>query len=138
MSRAIGARDDEHTGGPEAARLDKWLWFARVVKTRTLAATLVTDGKVRINRVKIVKPSQSVRIGDVLTVTVGPRVRLLKVLAFGERRGPPSEAQTLFSDLSPPPEPQPDLGGAPAGERAAGSGRPTKRERRELERFKGR
>jgi ribosome-associated heat shock protein Hsp15 len=125
--------------GPEVARLDKWLWFARVVKTRTLAATLVTDGKVRINRVKITKPSQSVRIGDVLTVTVGPRVRLLKVSAFGERRGPPSEAQTLFSDLSPPPEPQkgpPAV--APAGERAPGAGRPTKRERRELERFKGR
>jgi ribosome-associated heat shock protein Hsp15 len=136
MSRA-GDRDED-AGGPEAARLDKWLWFARVVKTRTLAAALVTDGKVRINRVKIVKPSQSVRLGDVLTVTVGPRVRLLKVLAFGERRGPPSEAQALFSDLSPPPEPQPGFGSALAGDRAPGAGRPTKRERRDLERFKGR
>jgi ribosome-associated heat shock protein Hsp15 len=136
MSRTGGR--DEDTGGPEAARLDKWLWFARVVKTRTLAATLVTDGKVRINRVKIVKPSQSVRLGDVLTVTVGPRVRLLKVLALGERRGPPSEARALFSDLSPPPEPQPGFTSAPAGDRAPGAGRPTKRERRDLERFKGR
>ncbi len=138
MTRTAGARDGEDAGGPEVARLDKWLWFARVVKTRTLAATLVTDGKVRINRVKITKPSQSVRIGDVLTVTVGPRVRLLKVSAFGQRRGPPSEAQMLFADLSPPPEPQSSSPTAPAVERAPGSGRPTKRERRELERFKGR
>lgn len=137
MSRAAGDWDAD-AGEREIARLDKWLWFARVVKTRTLAAALVEDGKVRVNRVKITKPSQSVRIGDVLTVTVGPRVRLLKVLAFGERRGPPSEAQMLFSDLSPPPAPQrgPEL--PPGGGREPGSGRPTKRERRELERFKGR
>jgi ribosome-associated heat shock protein Hsp15 len=136
MSRAAGRRDED-TGEREAARLDKWLWFARVVKTRSLAAALVEDGKVRVNRIKITKPSQSVRIGDVLTVTVGPRVRLLKVMAFGERRGPPSEAQALFSDLSPPPaSPEPEA--AAAGGREPGSGRPTKRERRELARFKGR
>lgn len=137
MSRAAG-NWDEDAGTQGAARLDKWLWFARVVKTRTLAAALVEDGKVRVNRVKITKPSQGVRIGDVLTVTVGPRVRLMKVLAFGERRGPPSEAQMLFTDLSPPPELRVGPVGEQAGERAPGSGRPTKRERRELERLKGR
>jgi ribosome-associated heat shock protein Hsp15 len=137
MSRAAGDRDQD-VSEREVARLDKWLWFARVVKTRTLATTLVEDGKVRINRAKITKPSQSVRIGDVLTVTVGPRVRLLKVLAFAERRGPPSAAQALFDDLSPPPQqPRPDEAAAPVGERLSGSGRPTKRERREMERFKG-
>lgn len=137
MSRAAGGRDDK-AGEREVARLDKWLWFARVVKTRSLAAALVEDGKVRVNRVKITKPSQSVRVGDVLTVSVGPRIRLLKVMAFGERRGPPSEAQMLFSDLSPPPPAQLQPEVAAAGGREPGSGRPTKRERRELERFKGR
>ncbi|MFM9847615.1 MAG: RNA-binding S4 domain-containing protein [Hyphomicrobiaceae bacterium] len=136
MSRAAGDRDED-ASEREVVRLDKWLWFARVVKTRTLAAALVEDGKVRINRVKITKPSQSVRVGDVLTVTVGPRVRLLKVLAFAERRGPPSAAQVLFDDLSPPPEPRPSPAAALVGERLPGSGRPTKRERRDMERFKG-
>lgn len=136
MSRAAGDRDED-AAERGIARLDKWLWFARVVKTRTLAAALVEDGKVRINRIKIVKPSQSVRIGDVLTVSVGPRVRLLKVVAFGERRGPPSQAQTLFADLTPPPQPQFGPAAVQVGERAPGAGRPTKRERREIERFKG-
>lgn len=136
MSRAAGDREED-ASEREVARLDKWLWFARVVKTRTLAAALVEDGKVRINRIKITKPSQSVRIGDVLTVTVGPRVRLLKVLAFAERRGPPAAAQVLFDDLSPPPQPRPEEAAAPTGERLPGSGRPTKRERRDMERFKG-
>jgi ribosome-associated heat shock protein Hsp15 len=136
MSRAAGDQNND-VSEREVERLDKWLWFARVVKTRTLAAGLVEDGKVRINRTKIVKPSQSVRIGDVLTVSVGPRVRLLKVVALGVRRGPPSEAQTLFTDLTPPPQPQPGPAVAQAAERAPGAGRPTKRERREMERFKG-
>jgi ribosome-associated heat shock protein Hsp15 len=121
----------------DVARLDKWLWFARVVKTRTLAANLVEEGKVRINRIKITKPSQPVRVGDVLTVSVGPRIRLLKVLAFGERRGPPAQAQLLFADLSPPPEPRPASPAGQIAERLPGSGRPTKRERREMERFRG-
>ncbi len=136
MSRASADRNAED-GQRDVARLDKWLWFARVVKTRTLAADLVEAGKVRVNRTKITKPSQAVRVGDVLTVSVGPRVRLLKVLAFGERRGPPAQAQLLFADLSPPPEPRPAAKAPQAGERLPGSGRPTKRERREMERFKG-
>jgi ribosome-associated heat shock protein Hsp15 len=136
MSRAAGDREED-ASEREVARLDKWLWFARVVKTRTLAAALVEDGKVRINRIKVTKPSQSVRIGDVLTVAVGPRVRLMKVLAFAERRGPPSTAQALFADLSPPPAPPSEPMAKPTGERLPGSGRPTKRERREMERFKG-
>jgi ribosome-associated heat shock protein Hsp15 len=136
MRRAPEDRNME-AGQRDVARLDKWLWFARVVKTRTLAANLVEDGKVRINRIKITKPSQPVRVGDVLTVSVGPRVRLLKVLAFGERRGPPAQAQLLFADLSPPPEPRPSAPDSQIAERLAGSGRPTKRERREMERFRG-
>ena len=94
------------TGAPsvaaEAQRIDKWLWFARVVKTRTAAADLVAEGKVRLNRTKIDKPGTTVRIGDVLTVVAHSRVRVLEVLSPGTRRGPPGEAATLFRDRSAP------------------------------------
>jgi ribosome-associated heat shock protein Hsp15 len=127
--------EDDASGTAGLQRLDKWLWFARVVKTRTLAAGLVTDGRVRVNRERIVKPSQALRPGDVVTVAVGPRVRVLEVLAPGARRGPPAEAQGLYRDLTPPREPRDQVDGPPAG-REAGSGRPTKRDRRALDRLK--
>jgi ribosome-associated heat shock protein Hsp15 len=119
--------------GPQ--RLDKWLWFARVVKSRTLAAGLVEDGKVRVNRERTTKPSQNVRVGDVLTISVGPRIRILEVAAIGSRRGPAAEAQSLYVDRSPPVivAPQPLQ---PAGiERPSGAGRPTKRDRRLIDRL---
>jgi len=128
--------DDEVPGVADSQRLDKWLWIARLIRTRTLAAGLVTDGKVRLNAVKVVKPSQSVRIGDVLTVAVGTRVRVLKIAGIGIRRGPAPQAQALFEDLSPPPAPVPDHLSTPLGGlRDAGSGRPTKRDRRQLDRL---
>ncbi len=79
-----------------AQRLDRWLWFARIVKTRTLAAQLVGGGKVRVNRSRVNKPSHQVREGDVLTVAFGGQVRILQVRAMGQRRGPPQEAQLLY------------------------------------------
>lgn len=131
--------DDDHDSTPAAGgsqRLDKWLWFARVIKTRTLAAGLVTDGHVRVNRERIVKPSQTVRPGDVITVAVGPRVRILEVVAAGERRGSAVEAQALFRDLTPPPEPR-EANSPGDALRDLGSGRPTKRDRRLTDRLKG-
>jgi ribosome-associated heat shock protein Hsp15 len=82
-------------------RIDKWLWFARIVKSRTLAAQLVQDGKVRINRAKIAKPAQTVRADDVLTIVLRGHIQVLKVLAPGLRRGPPAEARRLYELLSP-------------------------------------
>jgi ribosome-associated heat shock protein Hsp15 len=81
---------------PAVQRLDKWLWFARVLKSRTLAAELVERGKVRVNRMRVVKPSHTVREGDVLTISLRGRVLVLKVLAAGARRGPPPEARCLY------------------------------------------
>ncbi len=137
-----GDADDDDAGetGPVAAgsqRLDKWLWIARVIKTRTLAAGLVTDGRVRLNTIKVAKPSQPVKPGDVLTISIGDRVRILKVVAFGERRGPATAAQTLFEDLTPPALPRTERPPDPGGQREAGSGRPTKRDRRLLDRLTG-
>ncbi len=116
-------------------RLDKWLWFARVIKTRTQAAALVTEGKVRLNRVKIDRPSQPVRPGDVLTIVLGSRVRILEVRAPGERRGSPADAQAIMKDLTPPPPPRSAEVPLAQGQRDEGSGRPTKRERRDLDRW---
>ena len=82
-------------------RLDKWLWFARVVKSRSLAQTLIEKGAVRVNRVKIIRSSAGIAPGDVVTVAVHDRVRVLKVLDEGRRRGPPAEARELYEELSP-------------------------------------
>ncbi len=131
-------KSEQLANSGDQLRLDKWLWYARVVKSRTLAATLVEEGKVRLNRERTTKPSQTVRIGDVLTISVGPRVRILEVAAIGTRRGPASEAQTLYIDRAPPPSPgaTPSLAPPPThGERSSGAGRPTKRDRRLIARL---
>lgn len=113
-------------------RIDKWLWYARVVKTRTLAQKLAVSGHVRRNREKIASASEVVRPGDVLTIGLHNQVKVLKVLALGSRRGPASEARELYEDLSPPPMPRVAAPDAPA-QRAPGAGRPTKRDRRRLD-----
>src|SRR6185436_19231321 len=77
-------------------RLDRWLWFARLMKSRTLAAELVGSGKVRVNHVRVVKPSHLLREGDVLTIALRGDVRVVEVLGLGERRGPPEEARLLY------------------------------------------
>lgn len=117
-------------------RLDKWLWFARLAKTRSLAARLVESGKVRINRVRALKPSRLVHLGDVLTVVIAGKVRIAKVADLGTRRGPAKEARMLYEDLSPSPERQNsphEESAAPLAQREQGSGRPTKRDRRRIE-----
>lgn len=135
--------DDPKVCGPQ--RIDKWLWYARIVKTRTLATTLVQSGKVRLNRNRIEKASQPVRPGDVVTITAHHKVLVLKVLLPGTRRGPAIEAQTLYEDMTPdsakagPRGPGPRSRDAAEGaiaERDAGTGRPTKRDRRVLDRWR--
>lgn len=119
-------------------RIDKWLFFARAVKSRSLAAKLVTAGRVRINRDKAAQASDFVKSGDVLTITLDRRVLVWKVLDTGTRRGPAPEAQALYEDLSPKPVPaDPALPSAIVPLRDMGSGRPTKRERRQTDRLRG-
>jgi ribosome-associated heat shock protein Hsp15 len=81
-------------------RIDKWLWFARIVKTRSLAAGLVEAGQVRINRHRATKPGHAVAVGDVLTISFHGPVRVLKVAACAERRGRAPAAQLLYQDLA--------------------------------------
>jgi ribosome-associated heat shock protein Hsp15 len=125
------AGEQELAVGAAEQRLDKWLWFSRMLKSRTMAAQLVADGKVRVNRTRVVKPSQTVRPGDVLTIALRGRVQILRVLAPGHRRGPPGEARQLY-------EPVDNGGSQPAlqAERAAGGARPTKRDRRLIDRLR--
>jgi ribosome-associated heat shock protein Hsp15 len=81
-------------------RLDKWLWHARVVRTRTAAADLIQAGHVRLNGARSTAPSRAVRPGDVVTIALDRTVRVLKVAAFAERRGGADAARALFVDLS--------------------------------------
>ncbi len=120
--------DDTESG---TLRLDKWLWFARFCKSRTLASNLCKSGRVRINKTPIDKPNHQIRAGDILTFPQGSRIRVVKVAALGVRRGPAPEAQTLYVDMTPPP---PRQSPAPA-HRERGAGRPTKRQRRETDRL---
>ncbi len=108
-------------------RLDKWLWQARFFKTRSLAAKQVGAGHVRVNGNRALKPAFAVGPGDVLTFAQGRDVRVVRVVALGERRGPAPEAQTLFDDLTEKREKKPD------NPKYEGKGRPSKRERRALD-----
>jgi ribosome-associated heat shock protein Hsp15 len=119
---------------PESVRLDKWLWAARVFKTRSLAAAACDGGKVDVNG-QAAKPAKGLRPGDVIRVSLPPdRHRVLKVALVGDRRGSASVARALFEDRTPPAPPRARL--APPPRRLPGAGRPTKRERRELDRLR--
>lgn len=85
-----------------AERIDKWLWHARIVKTRGLAQKLIERGQVRLNALLVVKPSAPVRAGDNLAITLGAVQRHLTVRGTGERRGPPAEARALYEEPQPP------------------------------------
>lgn len=90
------------TGDPGASlRIDKWLWQARFFKTRVLAADVVQKGRVRVDGQRISKPGRSVTPGQVLTFPQGRQVRVIRVLGIPHRRGPASEAATLFEDIDP-------------------------------------
>ena len=142
-------RDDHDDAEDEDAvgeqRLDKWLWFARMAKTRSLAQRLVVGGDVRLNRDRVTKPSHPVKLGDLVTVSLGKQLRLLKVAGFAQRRGPAPDAALLYDDLAPPPAksaaksatPEADLTSAGLPQREAGTGRPTKRERRLTDKLRG-
>ena len=85
----------------DSLRVDKYLWFARFFKTRSLATKRANGGRIRINGNKIKKSSDTVRIGDILTFVQGNEIRVIRVLNLGTRRGPAQEAQSLYEDITP-------------------------------------
>jgi len=115
-------------------RIDKWLWHARVVRTRSAAAALAAAGHVRLNSQRIEAASRTVRAGDVVTVALDRSVRVLKVAGFAERRGSADVARQTYEDLSPV-----SLRAEPGAvaERDRGTGRPPKADRRAIGRFTG-
>lgn len=123
---------------PPSERIDKWLWHARFFKSRTLARDLVKSKKLRINSLRISKPSVLVQVGDILTFTKEHVEKTIEVKAISTARRSASEAQLLYSDLSPDPillDPlDPRTMKAPT--RAQGMGRPTKADRRAMDKLR--
>lgn len=122
----------------EDLRIDKWLWYARFFKSRTLAGKLCGSGKLRLNSQLIRKSHATLIEGDVLTFPKNDDVRVIRVVALGARRGPASEAVSLYEDLEPPqPMAKKTLQRKSAvAARDPGAGRPTKAERRAIDRLR--
>lgn len=119
------------TAGAAATRIDRWLWAARAYRSRSLAAQACDGGKISVNGASA-KPHKLVRDGDLIEITTPDGKRQWRVIEVSDRRGPASVARTLYEDLTPPPREQPVDPSMPIRER--GAGRPTKRERRQLDR----
>ena len=115
-------------------RVDKWLWAARMFKTRSAASTACTAGHVKIGG-ESAKASKTVKPGDHIDVLTPGGPRNLEVVALGDRRGPASVAQSLYVDHTPPPPPKEELPLEPHRER--GAGRPTKKDLRDLRKLRG-
>lgn len=132
--RDIAMNTDDHT---EKFRIDKWLCAARFFKTRSLAADAVDCGKIHVNDVRV-KPAKTVAVGDMLTINIGQKQYIVEVVALSNKRGPAAQAQKLYRETEDSRQrretiaaqlklqPQPFFF----------RGRPTKRDRREIERFK--
>ena len=118
-------------------RLDKWLWTARFFKTRSLASKLIASGKLRLNGTIMSKPHRQAQLDMVLTFPQGDHVRVIRILGFSERRGPAVEAVQLYQDLAPPEAAtKPHKDHIKTGlMRDPGSGRPTKKDRRAIDRL---
>src|SRR5262245_7661917 len=118
----------------DGQRLDKWLYCARLTKTRTGAARLIEEGKVRVDGVRTLKPSRLVQPGNVVTATSSGRLLVVRVVASGTRRGPASAARALYEDLTPQVPLEPGL--AQGGEGRRGR-RPNERDRRRIDALRG-
>ena len=131
---------DADRTGSATVRLDKWLWYARFFKTRSLATKLISSGKLRINGEVTSKPHRQAQIGQVLTFSQGIHVRVIRIDEIGKCRGPAAEAAMLYTDLDPPTarktEKEMRLHYSRFENRLIGSGRPTKKDRRETTKLK--
>lgn len=126
---------DDKTG-QDKARIDKWLWAARFFKTRSLAVAAVETGKVLVNGVRV-KPAKALSPGDNLSIRLGPYQRVMAVLALSNKRGPAAEAQKLYRETEESRERCAVLALELKAQRQTQKGRPTKKDRRDIERVKG-
>jgi ribosome-associated heat shock protein Hsp15 len=116
-------------------RLDKWLFFTRLTKSRSIAQKAIETGHVRVNDQRVTQPSHSLKTGDVVMLSLERRDVTVRMRDGGQRRGPFEEARQLYDDLTPAPVPGERLTPFEQATREPGSGRPTKRERREIDRL---
>jgi len=116
-------------------RVDKWLWYARFFKTRSLAGKFVSGGHLRLNSLRVAKPSRALRPGDVLTFPRSRRIRVVRVLALPARRGPATEARTHYEDLTEDSTRQEK--NVPSAPTYKGKGRPTGKDRRKMDLLRG-
>ncbi|MFE9766411.1 RNA-binding S4 domain-containing protein [Streptomyces sp. NPDC005808] len=130
---AVAAARAAGPGGGETVRVDSWIWSVRLVKTRSMGATACRGGHVRVNGDRV-KPAYAVRVGDEVRLRHAGRERVVVVKRVIRKRVGPSVAVECYVDNSPPPPPREAV--APAGIRDRGAGRPTKRDRREMERLR--
>ncbi|MFJ3333628.1 RNA-binding S4 domain-containing protein [Streptomyces sp. NPDC086766] len=134
VAAAVAAAEAAGPASGETVRIDSWIWAVRLVKTRSVGATACRGGHVRVNGERV-KPAHSVRVGDEVRLRHEGRERVVVVTRLIRKRvGAPVAAQCYIDD-SPPPPPRETV--APIGIRDRGTGRPTKRDRRELERLRG-
>ncbi|WP_112830469.1 RNA-binding S4 domain-containing protein [Rhizobium cremeum] len=125
---------DQQPPSGSRQRIDKWLFFARILKSRTLAQERVSAGHVKVNGVSVRQPSHLLKPGDRLEIALERRDLVVVVLKPGERRGPYEEARQLYEDQTPP-EPE-RISALEQAVRSSGSGRPTKKERRAIDRLR--
>lgn len=127
--------DEKQPFSGSRQRIDKWLFFARMVKSRSLAQLYVQNGSVRVNGERVAQPSHGVKAGDRIDLSLERRNVVLVVRAPGERRGPFEEAKLLYDDLTPPADETKRLTAFEQAQRMPGTGRPTKRDRRAIDRL---
>lgn len=118
-----------------SVRIDAWVWAVRLAKTRSQATAACKAGHVRVNDATA-KPAQAVAIGDVVRVRLHGFEKIYRVTDLATRRGSATEAAKLFEDLTPPPPPRVERPTEVTRDR--GAGRPTKRDRRVIDRLRGR
>ena len=128
----------EQPTGQARQRIDKWLFFARLRKSRSLAAKSVEQGDVSVNGQPVRQPSYGLKPGDTVVLSLDRHDLVVKVLLPGTRRGPYEEARTLYEDLTPPPPSKGERTLFEQATRERGAGRPTKRERRETDALRSR
>jgi ribosome-associated heat shock protein Hsp15 len=131
--------DDRESPEAGRVRVDKWLWAARFYKTRSLAAEAIGGGKILVNGDRV-KPAKLLQAGDEVRLRLGPYEHVVNVLAVSERRGPATVAATLYKEtdasIAARAKLSEQLRMAPAAFVYEDKGRPTKRDRRELDRFR--
>ena len=132
-------QNPSETSSAGRVRIDKWLWAARFFKTRSLAAEAIAAGKVEVNDERV-KPAKLIQLGDSVSVRLGPYLHVVNVRGLSERRGPATVAATLYEETAESSAARAKLAEqlrmAPAAFVYEEKGRPTKRDRREIDRFR--